>query len=681
MRTKFKLLALASAALMLGACADEDVLTPQQARDNAPENNTITFSTYMGKQTSTRAVNGETGSFNTAKLMASTNGFGVFAYYTGTQTYNAATSYGSTVASGESGQSTLAANFMFNQQVKWNSALTEDYITKWTYTPLKYWPNEVQSGAVDDQNNDASDDPATATFSGNNYGGNLSFFAYAPYVSSITANQQGITAINGTTTLTGTGGANAVQTDPIISYEVPTNGNEMVDLLWGTYGTTSTNVLGTGNAGVKYGTATNYQKAILPHGASGSEDGYTLNADLTKQKTSGTVNFAFKHALAKVGGSSTGTKTDGTPLKNGLMVILDLDDNMGAEVGGTKADATKVTITDVTIVSKAITTNPATDADDGTDGHQYSYLKKNSGNLNLATGQWKITGEVVKEVKNQTSSQAATTTHNITSPASSLTSSATLADNIAEPSSFDDGDWSNVPTGVTTTAQNVYKEETNPLVFIPGTYPELTITIHYTVRTQDANLATSASGGEEGSWTKVQQVITKRLLFTNPVELNKQYSILMHLGLTGVKFTATVSDWEVNSGSDNNFDSDGDTTNDIIVDDVYLPRNVGDYNFTPTVPSAAAAAAGSTVTITQPTLKKLGADGKTWSDATETVTWSYESTDTSIATFGTGGDVNKLTFKANESTSARKVAVIIRATVGGNVVCEKTILVEQNGKS
>ena len=645
----------------------------------------------MGRTSLTRAVNGETGTFTTAKLQSSTNGFGVFAYYTGTKTYNEATSYGGSVTAGESGQSSLAANFMFNQQVKWDNTLSESYITKWTYSPIKYWPNEVQSGVVDDQA-----DPATATFDETNYGGNVSFFAYAPYISTINTSNKGIIAINGKTTLTGTNAANAEQTDPIITYEVPTSGNEMVDLLWGTNGGSSVNVNGgTTNTGVKYGNATNYQKAILPHGTSGSEDGYTLNADLTKQRTSGTVNFAFKHALAKVGGSSTGVKSDGTPLKNGLLVVLDIDDMQGAETGGNyttdgksgSSQTTKVTITDIQISAKAIAADPATDADTGTDGFQYAYLTKNSGDLNLATGQWKVNkgdsdANIAKEVKGKSGSSAATTTHSITSPASSLTSSATLADDIAEPTSTTigtSGTWANIPNGVTTTAQNVYKEETNPLIFIPGTYPELTITIHYTVRTQDNNLAASASGGE-GSWTKVQQVITKRLLFTKAVELNKQYSIVMHLGLTGVKFTAMVSDWEVETGTTNNFDSDGDSTDDILVEDAYLPRNVGKYNFTPTVPSAAAAASGS-ATITQPTLKKLGDDGKTWSDYSTDVTWEYQSTDTSIATFGTGDDVNKLTFKDNPNTTERKVAVVIIAKVDGTEVCRKTILVAQSGKS
>jgi hypothetical protein len=49
--------------------------------------------------------------------------------------------------------------------------------------------------------------------------------------------------------------------------------------------------------------------------------------------------------------------------------------------------------------------------------------------------------------------------------------------------------------------------------------------------------------------------------------MNKYYSLLMHLGLTSVKFTATVSNWtDATIG-----DGDGNTTDD---NDVYLPINV-----------------------------------------------------------------------------------------------------------
>ena len=107
--------------------------------------------------------------------------------------------------------------------------------------------------------------------------------------------------------------------------------------------------------------------------------------------------------------------------------------------------------------------------------------------------------------------------------------------------------------------------DANPLVFIPGTWPELTVTFEYCVRTKDPNLA--------DSYSEVWQKITKKITFANPVELNKQYNLLIHLGLTSVKFTATVSNWDVETGTPN-IDTDGDGTADLQGKDVYVPINV-----------------------------------------------------------------------------------------------------------
>ena len=99
--------------------------------------------------------------------------------------------------------------------------------------------------------------------------------------------------------------------------------------------------------------------------------------------------------------------------------------------------------------------------------------------------------------------------------------------------------------GVTETAQSVYNDGSkSPIILIPGDTPKFTVTVDYVVRTYDAALNTK--------YTEVEQIITKTITFANAVELNKYYSILMHLGLTGVKFTASVSAWDDYDG-----DSDG----------------------------------------------------------------------------------------------------------------------------
>ena len=531
---KSQFYAVALGLLALAACTDDNLVTTgdELAQLEAAEGNAITFGTYMSGTPTTRA--GKTGSLNTEGLKANDAGFGVFAWYTGTKGYGDYNKWsGGSVAD-------IAPNFMYNQRVYWNNSA--GYVTGWGYAPLKFWPNEVQNGDVDDQDNDSGSDPASTDYS---HGGNLSFFAYAPYVDPTSGSTtEGITALS----------ANDVTTDPTVTYVVPADGSEIVDLLWGTYSGTSSNVLGQNNAGVA-STASDTPVSTSPKGSSATypEDilqNYTTNADLNKQKTNGTVNFAFKHALAKVGGY----KAESGSTNAGLMVILDIDDQKGAETGFSKPDATKVTINSINIKGRSMI------SDEGT----MKYLKgQPQGTLDLATGKWTI---VTTEASTD-QSVATATDYNITQSGDDGTLNTLLAE-VNPTGSDNDAKWNSIPAGVLTTkAQNVYSAaEAYPLVFIPGTYPELTITVEYTVRTRDNKLS-----GAEGDWTKVVQKIQKRITFAKPVELNKQYSLLMHLGLTSVKFTAEVSDWDT-------VGTVTETTPTGLIDggEIYLPINVGE---------------------------------------------------------------------------------------------------------
>lgn len=521
---KKTLLFAATALAMLASCSQSDDL------NNAPvvaeTNQAVEFGTYVGKTPVTRA--GTAGSITTTSLKTGTHassGFGVFAYYTGKNDYT----YSAVTTDGSTGQSSTKANFMYNQQVTWTSGKTGyigaegDYA--WAYAPLKYWPNEVQSGAVDNQS-------GAATAEDYNYGGKLTFFAYAPYVSSATGSE-------GITNMT----ANNVSSDPILTYVVAADGKNAVDLLWGTAGTASVNVVGGANAGVSYSsTGTDYQKSILPNKET-SPDGYTLNADLTKQKTNGKVDFAFKHALAKVGGSTTGGGA-----ANGLLIKLDLDNGQGDIKDGNKEDATLVTIKDITIVAKAKSAA----------GDDKYYQTTQAGTFNLANGRWHITSS------EGVSATAASTTHIINQSGTGTNVAGTLNTDIAENSISYSSGWKangNSIAGVTTTAKNVYATEASPLVYIPGTYPELTVTVDYFVRTYDANL--------DGNFSEVEQKITKTITFAEAVKLNKQYNLIIHLGLTGIKFTATVSDWDPDIDEDGVIEPDGDDKKDI-----HVPINV-----------------------------------------------------------------------------------------------------------
>ena len=514
---KFILLSASALALLASCSSESDQLsgvTPDaQPSALAP----ISFGTYFSNSTVTRA--GTPGAINTTDALKASAGFGVFAYYTQDKDYD---------AEGES----QTPNWMYNQQVKW------DGTSAWTYSPLKYWPND---------NTTADDKGATGTTSSK-----VSFFAYAPFAGDPATGAVAAGETSGITAFS----ANDATGHPTVTYKLAADGKQ-VDLLWGTAaeGKSYETVTGS-NVTVKKVSNT----ALAP-----------TNLNLQKLKTGQKIMFLFKHALAKFGGSNETTKTnpDGTtePVSttNGLQVKLDIDKD-GAITGGDKDAATKVTIKTIEIKNTNATGTVEDLNGDGT--ADYNDKIVSGGTFDLATGKWKALTEYID------------IDHTITSPGSTkgegsetARSNATIADNLAEPASLADGTdaWDNdLPAGVTTTAQNVYKEESNPLVFIPGTKPSFKITVEYVVRTKDAHLAKG--------YTEAVQKITHNVAFKDAVELNKKYNLLIHLGLTSVKFEATVSNWDLDStpAGTGTEDSDGDGTkdNEDTTYDVHVPINV-----------------------------------------------------------------------------------------------------------
>ena len=268
MKQKFFIGSLALLALMASCSSSNDDLNGGATQEN---NIPVTFSSYLGKTATSRA--GAAGTITTdganSTTSLQTEGFGLFATYTDNAEYTAAT----------------GPNFMYNTKVS-----TKD----WTYSPLRYWPNETSTTNADGKG---------ATSEGVD---RLSFFAYAPYVEAtattgaVTENTVGITALT----------ANNVTTDPKVTYVVADDPSKSVDLLWGVVpaGTTKwSNVTGT-DIDIAEG------KPYL---------------NLIKPKTNQKVNLLFKHALAKLN----------------LNVVGAFD----AVTGGTKDAATKITVASVTI--------------------------------------------------------------------------------------------------------------------------------------------------------------------------------------------------------------------------------------------------------------------------------------------------------------------------------------------
>lgn len=112
MKKKLFLGLLAAAAVSFTACQKDEVIS-EVIQDEA-----ISFSTYLGRDAQTKGTVVET-------TQLQTQGFGVYAYYTGEKPMTAyATAPGIPAE----------ANFMINEKVT-NPG------TGWTYTNTKYWPN------------------------------------------------------------------------------------------------------------------------------------------------------------------------------------------------------------------------------------------------------------------------------------------------------------------------------------------------------------------------------------------------------------------------------------------------------------------------------------------------------------------------------------------------------------
>lgn len=113
MDKKFVMGIAAMAALTLVSCSSDDL---DSLSDNSSKNEAISFDGYLGR--SAVAVNGTRGSeVKIGNLQA--DGFGVFGKYTTTE-----------------GQ---ASNLFDNQKVTYSTSTTPTE-SKWTYSPLKFWP-------------------------------------------------------------------------------------------------------------------------------------------------------------------------------------------------------------------------------------------------------------------------------------------------------------------------------------------------------------------------------------------------------------------------------------------------------------------------------------------------------------------------------------------------------------
>ncbi len=468
----------------------------------------------------------------------------------------------------------------------WNQQVTSDG-TKWNYTPVKYWPN----------GNTVADNTANGAVGDG--GGKVSFFAYAPYVAA-GEDEPGITAIS----------ANTDKKNPFVSYRL-TSGEDFVDLLWGSTNGSSETTNDTDQPGAAVASTTDgttITNLIAPVAAAGK-----TNINLTKQKINGTVNFLFKHALSKVGGGTD--NSIGTP--GGIQIMLDID-NLN---GGIDDPNTKVTVKEIFITTDA-------DGDTNVDDDEKLY---DDGTLDLATGLWSLTSKSDTKVVYMRTSRTAGNYYELNSDIIEPTSA---------PAKTEEA-FNALPVGVQVAPKTIYKKsDVNPFVFFPGEQPKLRVSVNYIVRTKDTNLA--------NKYTEVEQTVTK-VIEMPKLLMSKAYNLLIHLGLTSVKFTATVGNWG---------DADGDGTvepEEVELKEVWVPTNV----------LAMEAGTTATVNISKTTDSKFTFEvtGFTSGDA-----WTAISSNSDVATVTASGsaDTNgkatiEVTTKKNTG-AARSTTITVTKT-------------------
>lgn len=264
---KYFYLFVAAVAMMLTACSSEEVTNDMGNTSKKVAPLAVGFDTYTSN--ATRAVGGQTDVMTTSTLQST--GFGVFGFHTSNADGTSSPIY----------DGTTTPNFMYNQQVSYGSSV-------WTYSPLKYWPNNTLSDSYG-----ATSTPSDA----------VSFFAYAPYVATGSVGNPGITAFS----------ANTATGDPKVSYTVATKPSESVDLLWGVVPTAWKYKDVAGNT---YNSTGAYN--LLPL------------KNLVKPDVDTRMKFLFLHALSRLG----------------VNVIAAVDQQAP---GGELDSQTKITIQSVTI--------------------------------------------------------------------------------------------------------------------------------------------------------------------------------------------------------------------------------------------------------------------------------------------------------------------------------------------
>ena len=491
-----KYLFIAAAALaMLASCQVKEELAFNQKQDAVAEGG-IHFDVYTQRGLLTRG--GTPGDITNENIgNKDTLGFGVFAYYTAGEKYDA----------------NAKPNFMYNQQVyKQGDA--------WKYEPVKYWPNEYGNAAISDEVD------------------YVTFFAYAPYTEFEPTTGEVVVPANSSTekaekiqkyNIISVNKNNATG-DPIIKYVVDTDPATSVDLLFG---------VAAANAAGNYSAIdTTYNKAnvVTP--------GFPF-IDLMKpgNPKEDKISFNLKHSLAKVKFTIDYIKDDFTPQETAAATY---------DPSVINADETRIFVRSFTIggwaTKGALNLNnkdgnkagePLWKDFDGVKDLAFSDVTFHDGRKDGKEGD-------VNGIQSNEENQGL---------------NPNIIENFSQAVAGNPVKFGATKTaGVTAEPQLLFggnpAKNGGYFYVIPRNEKSganVDVTIVYDVETIDGKLAGLLSDGATHGLS-IENVISKRAILGEgkDFEAGKQYLIKIHIGMTSVKIDAVVTDWVPTNDEDVN---------------------------------------------------------------------------------------------------------------------------------
>ena len=320
----------------------------------------------------------------------------------------------------------------------------------------------------------------------------LTFFTYAPYVE--------VTPSNGMVTGDNASGIaalsrNSVGGDPLVKYIVNMDPGSGVDLCWGV------------------------SKSGLTASVDGNNNHVAAGApyiDVVKTKLGDKIEFDFHHALSALN--------------------VQIDAAVDATTAGTDVDAnTRIFVRSVSFeglatkgalnLNSTVAAGPLWTDFSGTGAPLAEVLTVYDGRRDSKEG---VEGA---EARNETPTG--------------------LNPVLVQSKPYSSADLS---VGVTKTVVNLFNSTTaTASVFVIPTSEPLKVTIVYDVETRDDKLSTLLSDGVTHGST-VENSISKTIQMGGTdftLEAGKKYTIAMHIGLTSVKFDASVSNWDDSAANTN----------------------------------------------------------------------------------------------------------------------------------